>query len=943
MNDLALLKDLSLFYGPNAGYVLDLYDRYCKNPSLVDDATQTVFRQWDLGNGATHTRPQDSPLSPQKTDINKIAGAVRLALLIRTLGHRAAAINPLQSQPAEELQQLIPRFEARLGARLEAADLAALPAEVIGGPLSEGCRNALEALNNLRRVYSGPIGYENDHVQDDEERLWLFDAIESGRFFTPLSAEEKRHVLVRLTEVETFERYLHTTFVGQKRFSLEGTDMVIPMLDLILHHAASAGMREVLIGMAHRGRLNVLTHILGKPYAAILSEFHAAHGEDEEPSVSGAGSHGWTGDVKYHMGGRTPYSEPGVHEMPVTLAPNPSHLEVVNPVILGRARAAQERRGVPGFPLRDSRAAGAILIHGDAAFPGQGIVAETLNLSQLQGYSVGGTLHIILNNQIGFTTSPGDSRSTLYSSDLAKGFEIPIVHVNADDSLACIAAAEMAYAYCSKFHKDFLIDLVGYRRWGHNEADEPAYTQPRLYEFIAAHPTVRELWARKLEQDQVLAPGEAEKVVTEIKDRLEEARHNPAGDPPVGYSALKKPVASSHSPIDVAQVSAQRLTELNEELLRVPEGFSLHPKLERTFTRRKSGLHEEGGIDWGHAETLAFASLLADGVPIRLSGQDVERGTFSHRHLVWHDPHSGETYTPLQNFSSAHASFGLYNSPLSENAVLGFEYGYSMHAQGTLVLWEAQFGDFSNSAQVIIDQFLVSGQAKWRQAPSLVLLLPHGLEGQGPEHSSGRLERFLQLCANDNLRVVNCTTAAQYFHVLRRQAALLETAPRPLIIMSPKSLLRHPRAAVSLSDLAGGTFRPVLDDPLARQHADQVTRVVLCSGKVYVDLVTNKAYSSAEKVAVVRIEELYPFPYRDLRSVLSGYPNLRQIDWLQEEPQNMGAWTYIAPLIRNLVGGSVELSYLGRSESASPAEGSHRQHVAEQARILAAGLLAAPD
>jgi 2-oxoglutarate dehydrogenase E1 component len=854
--------------------------------------------------------------------------------MVRELGHLTAHIDPLGSTPPGD-----PGLELSTH-HLTTADLAALPASVVSGPLAEGAANALEALGRLRKAYSGSIGYEDDHIQVHEERDWLVDAIESGRFFKGFDADRQREVLKRLTEVDTFERFLDRTFLGQKRFSIEGTDMLVPMLDAIIHEAAVVGTREVVMGMAHRGRLNVLAHILGKPYAQIISEF-GVQKKDEGTAVSGTGAQGWTGDVKYHLGAELEYSEDGQQVMPITLAPNPSHLEYVDPVVVGRARAAQETIVGRRTPLHDPTASLAILMHGDAAFPGQGIVAETLNMSQLAGYNVGGTIHIITNNQIGFTTTPRDGRSTLYASDLAKGFEIPIVHVNADDVEACIAVARMAHAYRERFGKDFLIDLVGYRRHGHNESDEPAFTQPRMYEKINAHPTVREIWAKELERRGVVTRDEATAMVKAVEDQLLEAKNTPSGK---GLSKDRAPEVIAPTTLDVeTRVSVEKLTELNNALLERPMGFTTNAKLDRVLVQRKNGLNEPNGILWNHAEALAFAAILSDGTPIRLTGQDVERGTFTTRHAVFYDPTTGERYVPLQEIPQSKASFAVYNSPLSESAVLGFEYGYSIHSSEALVLWEAQFGDFGNSAQVIIDQFIVSGNSKWRQTPALVMLLPHGYEGSGPEHSSGRLERYLQLAAADNVRIVNCTTAAQYFHVLRRQAALLKTAPRPLIVMSPKQLLRHPKASSSLSELASGRFYPVLDDAEARQNPDEITRLVLCSGHIYVDLVTNPAYDGGHKgIAIGRVEQLYPFPTEEVRAVVEGYPNLREIVWLQEEPRNMGAWFFVSECLREIAGDRFELTYVGRVESASPAEGSARRHSVEQNRIITAALSEVP-
>ncbi len=830
------LQSLTNFYGPNAGYVLELYERFQKDPAAVDPVSRTLFETWgeapqppnndgigarreglearsegfkSLAGSEASPSARPEPSYPKTDvggafpDIAKVVGAARVTRLVRELGHLTAHVDPLGGTPPGDPGLLLETHG------LNEDDLRALPASVVGGPLAEDAPDALDALARLRQAYSGPIGYEDDHIQVDEERQWLRQAVESRRFFAGFDDAQKRHVLERLTEVEGFERFLQATFGPTKRFSIEGTDVLVPILDSIIHDAAQAGTREVVMGMAHRGRLNVLTHILGKPYAALLAEFQAAkEAAKEQDAVSGGESGGYSGDVKYHLGARRAYTDDDTtRAMPITLAPNPSHLEFVNPVVVGRARAAQEHRLKPGAPTQDTEAALAIQIHGDAAFPGQGIVAETLNLSHLPGYEVGGSIHIIVNNQIGFTTLPGASRSTLYASDLAKGFEIPIVHVNADDPEACLAAARMAHAYREQFGKDFLIDLIGYRRFGHNEGDEPAFTQPMMYETINSHPTVRALWASELERQNVIQPGDADALVQTIQAKLAKAR---GAQPGYALNKAASATARKNGTNRVAHVPAARLKALNDALQARPEGFHINPKLERILARRTSGINEPNGIDWAHAESLAFASLLEDGTPIRLTGQDSERGTFGVRHSVLHDPETGARYTPLQALPQARASFAVYNSPLSENAALGFEYGYSMHATGALVLWEAQFGDFSNGAQVIIDQFLVSGNAKWQQTPSLVLLLPHGYEGQGPEHSSGRVERYLQLAANDNIRVVNCTTAAQFFHVLRRQAALIETMPRPLIVMTPKSLLRNPLAASSLSDLADGAFQPVL-------------------------------------------------------------------------------------------------------------------------------------
>ena len=933
------------FSGPNAGYVEELYERFRQDPASVDAATRAYFEQGftPASVAAETTRDMASPSIAQAVapaiDVKKIVSAARLARIVREIGHLDAHLDPLGSEPPSDPSLTL---EAH---GLTTDDLLSLPASVVGGPLSKGVANALAALAKLRRAYSGSVGYEDDHIQVAEEREWLREAVETGRFFQNFGPAEKRDLLESLTAVDTFEQFLQKTppYQGQKRFSIEGLDIMVPIMDAIVRCTAQAGTREVVIGMAHRGRLNVLAHILNKPYEAILAEFPNPNTTPTpQLSVSGSGALGYSGDVKYHKGYRREYKNGGTAEMPITLAPNPSHLEFVDPAVVGRARAAQETRDHAGSPVQDIRASLAILIHGDAAFPGQGVVPETLNMSQLKGYKVGGTIHIIANNQIGFTTNPGDGRSTLYASDLAKGFEIPIVHVNADDPEACMAVSRMACAYREKFGKDFLIDLIGYRRLGHNETDEPAFTQPRMYEKIRSHLRPRELWAAELDRQHLVSKDEADAMVKKVQARLLEAKNAASL-----AQATRNPDAPAfpESPEDLpTAVSEDRLRRLNALLTTLPEGFSPHPNIARTvLTPRREAFEKQDGIQWGHAEELAFASLLEDGTPIRLTGQDSERGTFSHRHIVLNDTTNGDRFCPLQQSDSGlHAAFAVYNSPLSETAALGFEYGYCVHATNTLVLWEAQFGDFANGAQVIIDQFIASGKAKWEQSPSVVLLLPHGYEGQGPEHSSARLERFLQLCAGDNMRVVNCTTAAQYFHLLRRHASHLENEPRPLIVMSPKFLLRHPRAASSLSDLTAGTFQRVLDDPRDSARKAEVSRLVLCSGKIYVDLLYGPGpefalrpeYSGNTAVAVARIEEINPFPTDDLAALLSAYPNLRDVVWTQEEPRNMGAWNFVRDRIAALLTDGVGLGYVGRPESSSPSEGSITAHTLEQARIV---------
>jgi 2-oxoglutarate dehydrogenase E1 component len=845
---------------------------------------------------------------------------------MRERGHLGAHLDPLGSEPLGD-PALLPETYG-----LDETDLAQLPPSVVGGHAAEHADTALQAINALRAMYAGTISYEFDQVKSPVERHWLRDAVGLRLYRQEKDARAKREVLKRLTRVETFERFLHTTFPGQTRFSLEGSDVLIPMLDEIIREAAESGAAEVMIGMAHRGRLNVLAHVLEKPYTAIIGEFLHARPQPGEATTESFRA-GWIGDVKYHLGAEYVLDERAEINLKVTLAPNPSHLEFVNAVVEGMARAAQEVRAHAGPPTSDPARARAVVIHGEAAFSGEGVVAETMNLWNLRGYSAGGTVHIIVNNQLGYTTEPADSRSTYFASDLAKGFEIPIIHVNADDPDAALTAARLAFAYQDEFHKDVLIDLVGYRRRGHNEGDEPGFTQPVLYTLIQAHPSVRELYARQLAQEGIVTAQEAESLVREVRDELERAKREAMQEQAPGEKEESEERSETRAGQPLA-VSVERLRTLGQQLLSWPQGFEPDARLARQLQRRVQAMETSGGVDWGLAEALAFASLLTDGTPIRLSGQDTERGTFSHRHAVLHDRHNGEVYIPLQHVHEAQASFAVYNSPLSEVAVMGFEYGYSVHASETLVLWEAQFGDFANVAQVIIDQFVASGRTKWLQESSLVLLLPHGYEGKGPEHSSARLERFLALSAHNNWRVVNCSTAAQYFHVLRRQAYALRHTACPLVIMTPKSLLRHPLCGATLAELATDQFQPLLDDPVARQHSETIRRLVFSSGKMAIDLLGSAQRQSARDIALLRVEELYPFPHAAIQRVLAAYPQVREWIWVQEEPQNMGAWQYVSPHLSALLPPGVSLQVIARPASASPATGFADLFQAEQKGLI---------
>ena len=924
------MSDLRAFFGPNAGYVLELYDRYVADPESVDADSRAFFEAFSPPTSPESLRaPAGAPATGPGIDLKKVAAAVGLATGIREYGHLAVPLDPLGSDPPGA-PELDPQTYG-----LTEDDLTSMPAEVVGGEAANGAANAAEAIQRLRTRYTTQIGFDFDHIQVADERAWLNAAVESGDFEVVPDEQIQRKLLERLTQVEVFERFLHQTYLGQKRFSVEGNDILVPMLDQITDDAAAVGTREVFLGMAHRGRLNVMTHILNKPYGAIIAAFEG--GKRRTAADSEGADDVRTGDVKYHLGARLARNpETGERvKMPIVLAPNPSHLEAVNPVVLGMTRAAQDDREQPGSPEQDKTRALSILLHGDAAFPGQGVVAESLNLSGLEGYSTGGTIHIIVNNQIGYTTDWRDSRSTLYAGDLAKGFEIPVVHVNADDPLACLHAAQMAMAYRRQFGKDFLIDLVGYRRWGHNEGDEPAFTQPMLYQKITKHPTARAIWAKRLVENGVLTDDDVAAIEQRMLDRLARIRKS-ITEGSESYDEQEELTKGAREEVETA-LSKDRLLALDAGIHALPEDFTPNSKLKRLWDRRAQVVQDESGkVDWAHAETLAFAAILADGTPIRLTGQDAQRGTFSQRHVVLHDAKTGQAHVPLQHLKDAKASFAIYNSPLSENAAMGFEYGYSVQAPEALVLWEAQFGDFVNGAQIVIDQFLSAARSKWGQEPSLVLLLPHGYEGQGPEHSSARLERFLQLAALDNLRVANLTSAAQYFHLLRRQAARLDRDPRPLVLMTPKSLLRNPMAASTPSTFMEGTFRPVIDDVTAQDRKDTVTRLVLCSGKVAIDLESSDQREDAEHVAVVRVEQLAPFQGSIIGDIIESYPNLRELVWLQEEPKNMGAWTFMVQRLRELIKDAYPVRYIGRVERSSPAEGSLHQHNEEQAAIVAA-------
>ncbi|GLV12804.1 2-oxoglutarate dehydrogenase E1 component [Alicyclobacillus hesperidum] len=919
------------FFGPNFGYLLELYEEYKRDPNAVSAETREMFNRYgdpgqavatSLETRKVHTTGVGVGVSPDV--VARVAEYVRS---IRTYGHLAADTDPMF--PAESSPELEPSTYGIIE-----SDLSQLPATIVGGPVAGQARDARAAVEALKAVYCRDLGYEFAHLANRQEREWLTEQVETRRFHTQFSVEEQKQLYRQLAQADMFERFMHRRFAGQKRFSVEGLDALVPMVDALATLAVDAGCPNVIVGMAHRGRLNILAHVLKKPYERIFAEFHTGNelASDEELAEY---ERGWGGDVKYHQGWTRVFTDASGRKARYVLANNPSHLEVVNPVIEGMARAAQEDRTRPGQPIQDVHKAFPILVHGDAAFPGEGVVAETLNFSQIPGYYTGGTVHIIANNHVGFTADPDQGRSTRYASDIAKGYDMPVVHVSADNPEACIRAIRLAFAFRETFHKDVVIDLVGYRRWGHNESDDPSMTQPVLYTKVASHPTVKELYATELQSRGAIDAGEIARIDQEIDEQLMEAYKK---YPEVHVTA--KVEDFSEQTEEAPPVSIDDLREINRSLLDTPPNFTVYPKLRRILERRRDAV-DNGDIDWAHAEALAFGSILREGTPIRLTGQDSERGTFGQRHLVLHDVNNGHKYMPLQHLPGAQASFVVYNSPLSETSVIGFEYGYNIEAPETLVLWEAQFGDFANVGQPMFDQFLAAARSKWGEASGLVLLLPHGFEGQASEHSSARVERFLQLAARNNIVVANVTTSAQYFHLLRRQAARLGADARPLVVMTPKSLLRSAAAASKAADFCEGRFQPVLHKAIPKTAAKKVRRLVLSSGKVGVELtaeIGKRDASETAHIATARVEQLYPLPTLQLQEVLVAYENLKEVVWLQEEPQNQGPWAYMRPHLQDLLPQGVRLRYIGRPEQGFVAESSPDVHNRVQAEILQAAL-----
>ncbi len=893
------------------------YQRWRDDPGSVDETWQFFFQGYDLGRTGEGRARSDADVDASQAQ----SAVTRLVDAYREMGHYLADLDPLGLTPRRESHELLEL--ASFG--LSEADLDRTFYTRLVDPPYTTLRDLIAVL---RETYCRTIGVEFMHIRNSQVRAWLQDRMEAARNRPQLDIRRKRRILLKLNAAELFETFLHSHYIGQKRFSLEGGEMLIPLLDTVIERSSRFGMREIVLGMPHRGRLSVLANILNKPYSLIFSEF-----EGNLPETVGG-----DGDVKYHLGFSADHVTADDHKIHLSLTPNPSHLEAVNPVVEGRMRAKQRR-----FQDRDRKVGLPVLIHGDAAFAGQGLVAETLNLSQLPGYRTGGTIHIVVNNQIGFTTAPADGRSTRYCTDVAKMVEVPIFHVNGEDPEAVVYVAELALEFREAFGQDAVIDMVCYRKHGHNEGDEPAFTQPLMYEKIRDRPSVRALYTDALIRSGDLSPDEAETIAETFRDKMQAVYDEVHGK----HNGQKLPVqpgfrgnwegftaAYSFAPVPTG-VAAEDLVHIARTSTAVPQGFHMNPKLERILAARAETVAGNKGVDWGTAEMLAFGSLLREGTPVRLSGQDCRRGTFSQRHAVLVDAKTGERHVPLNSLGGDQAEICVYDSLLSEAAVLGFDYGYSLDEPDMLILWEAQFGDFANGAQVIIDQFIASAESKWGRASGLVMLLPHGYEGQGPEHSSARLERFLQLCAEDNIQVVYPSTPAQYFHLLRRQVR--RGFRKPLIVMTPKSLLRHKLAVSPVEDMASGRFRDVLDDPA---NPDRARRVLLCSGKVYYDLLAKRdEFGKARDVAILRLEQIYPWPAEELKAVVGRYRSAQEFVWVQEESQNMGAWSFAAPRLKETLGRAFE--YVGRDASASPATGSHHVHDREQTELVEAAIGAA--
>ncbi|MCG2583112.1 2-oxoglutarate dehydrogenase E1 component [Massilia sp. TS11] len=933
------LKGNSYLFGGNAPYVEELYEAYLNNPGSVPENWRAYFDAMQNVPAVDGSNKPDVPHAPvvasfaeraKQGPIRVVSAAAdaemarkrvavtQLIAAYRFLGSRWANLDPLQRQERPAIPELEPSFYGFTDADM---DTVFNISNTYFGPETASLR---DITNFLRDTYCRSIGAEFMYISDPTEKRWLQEKLESIRSTPHFSADKKAHILDRLTAAEGLERYLHTKYVGQKRFSLEGSESFIPCIDECIQRAGEKGVQEIVIGMAHRGRLNVLVNVLGKSPADLFEEFEGKHSDDLP-----------AGDVKYHQGFSSDISTAGgpVH---LSLAFNPSHLEIVNPVVEGSVKARLDRRGD-----KEGAQVLPILVHGDAAFAGQGVVMETLNLAQTRGYGTGGTVHIVINNQIGFTTSdPRDARSTTYCSDVVKMIEAPVFHINGDDPEAVVLATQIALDYRMQFKKDVVLDVICYRKLGHNEQDTPALTQPLMYKKIAQHPGTRKLYAERLQTLGTLPQGTGDKMVAAYREAMDAGKHTV--DPVI--TNFKNKYAVDWLPFlnrkwtDAAD-TAVPMTELKRLATRIttlPEGFKVHSLVEKVLADRAAMGRGELNLDWGMGEHLAFASLVSSGYAVRLTGQDAGRGTFVHRHAVLHDQNrerwDAGTYVPLAHVSETQAPFTVIDSVLSEEAVLGFEYGYSTAEPNTLTIWEAQFGDFANGAQVVIDQFISSGEAKWGRASGLVMMLPHGYEGQGPEHSSARPERFLQLCADNNMQVVQPTTAAQIFHLLRRQ--MVRQFRKPLVIMTPKSLLRNKDAGSPLSELAKGVFQTVIGEVDDKIDPKKVKRVVACSGKVYYDLVNTRKQRNATDVAIIRIEQLYPFPHKAFAAELKKFSNATEVVWCQDEPQNQGAWFQIQHNVFEGMESGQRLAYAGRPASSSPAVGYYDKHYAQQKELL---------
>lgn len=911
------MKQLKFANRWNADLIDEYYDRWLENPEELDENWIAFFEGFELaanGDGPTVPTGGDTQ-APSALKQARFTGAI---YAYRSIGHTMANFNPLLKSVA---------FNPRLSLERLGFTEGDLDTEYHPGQYRDGkALSVRQLLKDLMATYCGPIGVEYQHIQETEPRRWIQNKIEPSLNKPDFSRQKKLFILEDILEAEAFEKFLHTRYVGQKRFSLEGGETIVPCLHAVVEKCSELGIQEIVMGMAHRGRLNILANILGKSYDFIFDEFS----ENYMPETI----HG-DGDVKYHLGYEAQLNTASGETMNFHLAANPSHLEAVNPIAEGRARARQRILGD-----LDRKIVLPILIHGDAAFAGQGIVCEVLNLSQLKGYTTGGTLHFIINNQIGFTTDPSEARSSLYCTDVAKMVDAPIFHVNGDDPLSMVFVTELALDYRQKFGKDVVIDMYCYRRHGHNEADEPAFTQPLLYERISKHPLISETFCKQLISEGELDETEAEKIKESYQKTLDAAFNrakkketdniNADNKKFMGSSAIFQP-PYNFRPVKT-NVRKEALDKVVGALTSIPEKININRKIIRLLMNRRKGYEEDVGIDWSFAEQIAWGALMLDGTPVRISGQDCARGTFSQRHAVFYDSETRESYFPLMEMKDRRAIQCVHNSMLSEAAVLGFDYGYSLDYPQMLCMWEAQFGDFVNGAQVIIDQFITSAESKWQQVSGIVLLLPHGYEGQGPEHSSARLERFLQACAEDNIQVCNMTTPAQYFHVLRRQ--MKRDFRTPLIIMAPKSILRHKRAVSRVEDFTKGTFQEIMDD---QNPGKKVKRIILSTGKIFYDLEEYRLKNKIEDAALIRVEQLYPFHRKLLEKLIDKYGQDKKLVWCQEESQNMGAWTFIAPVIEEITGHKPQ--YAGRDASASTAVGSHALHKVEQAALIETAFL----